>query len=63
MGIAHKYIRLKDHGVLQIGFNVFVDESVILINPEKMFFGDNVRIDGFCLISAFLRFFRGKRFP
>jgi galactoside O-acetyltransferase len=52
MAYPRKYIRLKDLGVLQVGFNVFVDESVILINPKKMSFGDNVRIDCFCLISA-----------
>jgi dTDP-4-amino-4,6-dideoxy-D-glucose acyltransferase len=52
MAYPRKYIRLKDLGVLMVGFNVFVDESVILINPKKMSFGDNVRIDCFCLISA-----------
>jgi dTDP-4-amino-4,6-dideoxy-D-glucose acyltransferase len=52
MTFVRNYIRLKDLGVLQLGFNVFVDESVILINPERMSFDDHVRIDAFCLISA-----------
>lgn len=52
MLIARKTKSLGDLGILQVGFNVFVDDTVVLINPKKIAFGDYVRIDGFCIISA-----------
>src|SRR5258708_7112341 len=35
-----------------MGVNVTIHPTVVLINPEKVFLGNNVRIDCFCLLSA-----------
>jgi len=37
------------------GENVFIGHNTMFANPEKVFLGDNVRIDPFCWISAGLK--------
>jgi acetyltransferase-like isoleucine patch superfamily enzyme len=34
------------------GENVFIGHNVVFTNPKKVFLGDNVRIDPFCLITT-----------
>lgn len=36
-----------------VGRNVRLDRSTIIVNPAGVHIGDHVRIDAFCLISAF----------
>jgi acetyltransferase-like isoleucine patch superfamily enzyme len=35
-----------------VGENVAVNRSVLFYSPRNVFLGDNVRIDGFCILSA-----------
>jgi acetyltransferase-like isoleucine patch superfamily enzyme len=35
-----------------VGENVAVNRSVLFYSPKNVFLGDNVRIDGFCILSA-----------
>jgi len=39
-------------GFAEIGENVLIHESAVLVGVEKMRLGSNVRIDPFCVISA-----------
>lgn len=39
-------------GVAEMGENVLIHETVVLVGVEKMRFGSDVRIDPFCVISA-----------
>lgn len=39
-------------GFAQLGENVLIHETVVLVGVEKMRLGSNVRIDPFCVISA-----------
>jgi acetyltransferase-like isoleucine patch superfamily enzyme len=36
----------------EIGENVLIHETVVLVGTEKMRFGSNIRIDPYCVISA-----------
>ncbi len=40
-------------GLGAVGRNVRVDRTAVLLNPAGIRIGDHVRIDAFCLISAF----------
>jgi acetyltransferase-like isoleucine patch superfamily enzyme len=40
-------------GLGEVGRNVRLDRSAIMLNPAAIHIGDHVRIDAFCLISAF----------
>jgi galactoside O-acetyltransferase len=39
-------------GFAEIGENVLVHESAVLVGAERIRFGSNVRVDPFCVISA-----------
>ena len=43
---------IKSLGIASIGANALIDSSVVFLGAENIEFGDNVRIDSFCLISA-----------
>lgn len=43
---------LRDMGVAEVGENVAVHETCVLVDLESMRFGSNVRIDPFCMLSA-----------
>lgn len=43
---------LKQLGFAEIGADVRLHRSVVLINPEQIRIGNNVRIDCFCVLSA-----------
>ena len=43
---------LKKIGIKKIGRNVLISKKSSLYSPEKMSFGDNVRIDDFCILSG-----------
>ncbi|WP_454021112.1 acyltransferase [Azospirillum sp. Marseille-Q6669] len=43
---------LMEMGLRSIGRNVRIDRSVRLFGAERMSFGDHVRIDPFCILSA-----------
>lgn len=45
-------VELRELGVGQVGENVAVHETCVLVAMENMRFGDNVRIDPFTLLSA-----------
>jgi acetyltransferase-like isoleucine patch superfamily enzyme len=44
---------LRHLGLGDVGQNVRLDRSTVLLNPAGLRIGDNTRIDAFCLISAF----------
>jgi acetyltransferase-like isoleucine patch superfamily enzyme len=44
---------LRHLGLGDVGHNVRLDRSTVLLNPAGLRIGDNTRIDAFCLISAF----------
>ena len=43
---------LSGLGFAEIGANVLIHESVVLVGVEKMRLGSDIRIDPYCLISA-----------
>lgn len=43
---------LMELGLRSVGRNVRIDRSVRLFGAERMSFGDHVRIDPFCILSA-----------
>ena len=43
--------QLIDMG-MQVGQYVYINKTVIFVNPDKIKIGNNVRIDCFCLLSA-----------
>lgn len=56
-----RYLReddLRELGAGDVGRNVRIHESCVLIGLENMSFGDNIRIDAFTVISAAGGYFR-----
>ena len=51
VGRKIRYLYYK-HRFAQCGKNVIIDEGVIFENPEKMYFGNNVWIDKYCILIA-----------
>lgn len=43
---------LKELGIKNIGENVRISKKASLYSPEKMSFGNNIRIDDFCILSG-----------
>jgi len=43
---------LEELGFAALGESVLISEFVSIYNPEKISFGNNVRIDDFCVLSA-----------
>lgn len=43
---------LEDIGFKKIGTNIKISRKASIYSPEKMSFGDNVRIDDFCLLNG-----------
>lgn len=39
-------------GLKQVGENVNISKKASLYSPQKMIFGDNVRVDDFCILSG-----------
>jgi len=50
--VWYTHEELKSLGVKQLGKNVLVDKSALIINPEKLIIDDNSRIDAFNFISG-----------
>jgi acetyltransferase-like isoleucine patch superfamily enzyme len=40
-------------GLGRVGRNVRLDRTALILNPAGVYIGDDVRIDAFCLVSAF----------
>jgi len=47
---------LEKMGFKSIGKNVLISDKCSIYLPEEMSFGDNVRIDDFCILSGNLKF-------
>ncbi len=46
---------LKAIGFKEIGKNVIISKKASIYNPEKMVFGNDVRVDDFCILSGDIR--------
>lgn len=55
-------VKLKEAGFKRIGKNVRISEKASIYNPEFMEFGDNSRIDDYCVLSGKLRIGRNVHF-
>lgn len=56
MSNYYSYKELSDLGIKKIGLNVKISKKASIYQGEAMEFGDNVRVDDFCILSGKLVF-------